>query len=230
VARRIAMRTHVALTAGAAVLLLAGCSGTGMGAGSGSPPASPSARERGTPAEISPLPGAARATGSTSDSVVTSSGATDEGPRIAWDARLNNSVSVSEGKLARFPGLAFAPVLPKFAVSPGRIDVSTDPAVGADGGLVELHYTFAKSPAFPTDGRVIVREQPVALAPGGLDGLATGTVPATAGKPLRVHGHLSLVRGSEGSFSLITVRGKALIVIAGPAISRAEVVKLAEGL
>jgi hypothetical protein len=162
--------------------------------------------------------------------VATSSGAPNEGPRIAWDARLNNSISVAVGKLARFPGLAFSPVLPKFTVSPGRIDVSTDPTEGANGGLVEFHYTFATSPAFPTDGRVIVREQPVALAPGGLDGLATGTVPAAVGKPLQVHGHLSLVRESDGSFSLFTVRGKALIVIAGPAISRAQVVKLAEGL
>jgi hypothetical protein len=199
-----------------------------MSSGSDSPQASPSARERGTPAEVSSVPVAAP--GSTSDSVPTSSGATDEAPRILWDARLNNSVSLSANKLARFPGLAFTPVLPKFAVPPGRIDVSTDPAEGADGGLVELHYTFATSPTFPTDGRVIVREQPVALAPGGLDGLVTGTVPATAGKPLRVLGHLSLLRESEGSFTLITVRGKALIVIAGPAISRAEVVTLAEGL
>ncbi len=67
----------------------------------------------------------------------------------------------------------------------------------------------------------------MALAPRGLDSLATGTAPATASNTLPVHGHLSRVQESDGSFSLLTVRGKALILIAGPAISRAEVIKLA---
>ncbi|MDX6255774.1 MAG: hypothetical protein QOJ11_2108 [Frankiales bacterium] len=166
----------------------------------------------------------------TPSSAISDSPLVDEGPRIMWDARLSNSVVVSEDKLRRFPGLAFAPVVPNFGLAPLRIDVSTDPNSGGTGGLVELHYTFASSPAFPVDGRAIVTEQPVALAPGGLAGLATGSVPASAGTPIEVAGQPSLVHESQGSFSLVTVRGKALIIIAGPAVSRAEVLKLAAEL
>jgi hypothetical protein len=160
-------------------------------------------------------------------SAVLASDGPEEGPRIMWDARLNNSVVVTPAKLASFPGLAFVPVLPAFTVPPSRIDVSTDPAAGSAGGMVELHFTFATSSAFPVDGRVIVREQPVATAVGGLDKLARGVVPPTGGQRIIVAGHVSWLTDTDGSFTLFTVRGKALVLIAGPAVPRAEVLKLA---
>lgn len=153
-----------------------------------------------------------------------------EGPRIDWDARPNRSHVVTVQDLPKARGLTFAPVIPRFGVAPTRIDVATDPGQGASGGLVELHFAFPVSSAFPVDGRVVVREQPVASAPDGLAGLASGHAPQGQGTALQIAGHLSIVapeQSAPGTFRVITVRGTALLTVGGPGLSRAEAVRLA---
>jgi hypothetical protein len=241
------------LSLGVSVLLLAGCRGNAQSAAPSlanpgqtrnatapstrgnagfdtvtSPPSGPSSNP--IDLSISPSINPGSPNMNPSNPSLSASGGPQEGPAILWDAPLSQSVRISASKLAKWPGLAFTPVLPRFETAPDVIYLSTDPNQGAKGGLIALHYSSPQLLTRAVDGRVVVTEQAAALALNGLAGLATGSVPASVGRPVRVAGHLSLVSEFDGFFSLVTVRGKALITVAGPAITYTEVIALASAL
>ena len=150
-------------------------------------------------------------------------------PQLNWDSPLDQA-KIATSSSARILGrLPFAPVVPRFGVRPQLVQVSDPDRVAAADRSVAFLYRFATGPAFPSNGRIVVKESTATMTPDTLRAIAAdpGASAAVTFRMISFGGTAALLSSANGVGRVQFVRGGVEYDVTGPAVAPAEVQRLA---
>ncbi len=150
-------------------------------------------------------------------------------PLLNWDLPLDAAKLATVGTARALGKLPFAPVVPSFGLAPQVVQVSDPARVVAADRSVAFVYRFPTGPDFPTNGRVLVKESTATMTNETLRATAADPAGSAAVKfrMIRVGSTPALLTTSSGAGRVQFVRDGVEYDVTGPAVSPAEVQRLA---
>lgn len=148
-----------------------------------------------------------------------------------WDAPVLAPIETTLTDAAAAGSLGFQAVVPEFGVPPTHVQVSDPLAVPPEGRSLSLLYRFPRGADFPTDGRVLVREQPAAeVTVDVLNNVAKGNAASGQYSMTSIGERPALLISAHG-IGRVTMLSRGLTVdVTGPAVSLEEAIKLAQDI
>lgn len=150
-------------------------------------------------------------------------------PLLNWDSPLDPARTATEATARAIGRLPFAPVVPRFGLRPELVQVSDPGQVAPADRSVAFLYRFATGSAFPTNGRVLVKESTATMTAGTLRAIAAdpGASAAVTFRMIKLGGTPALLSSVNGVGRVQFVRGGVEYDVTGPAVRPAEVQRLA---
>lgn len=150
-------------------------------------------------------------------------------PLLNWDLPLDVAQLATVGTARTAGQLPFAPVVPRFGLLPQVVQVSDPARVVAADRSVAFVYRFPTGPDFPTNGRVLVKESTATMTTETLRAIAADPAGSAAVtfRMIRVGSTPALLTTTHGVGRVQFVRAGVEYDVTGPAVSPAEVQRLA---